>query len=113
MALIKEKILKNGITIEYWAAQPRYSVASQSTEIIMFGFLNEEARDNKAEPLDKVNIGHIDGHKSIEEVYTYMKASRMSELQIDYKLPEEAIQEMLKTYEPSETNWFADAEDLI
>ncbi len=95
MALLKNKTLNNGIEINYWVAQPRYNAISKSTEILMYGFLNQEARDEDMIQLDRVVLPPIEGHKTIEEVYAYVKESK--------KITNED--------EEIETNFFVDAED--
>jgi hypothetical protein len=100
MAIKKTKELTDGTSGEYWVAEVKNNMQTKKTEIRMLLYKDQATRDAGKLYMHKESVPSIDGvYLSGEEVYTAIKASRMSE---DIE-GEEAV----------EQNWFADAEDIL
>lgn len=99
MALKKEKQLENGLSGNYWVAEPRVNAITKQTEVIMLLFKDKEARDSGKTFILRERVSGIDGvYLTGEQIYSKIKESKKTE--ITEESPEQ-----------TETNWFADSED--
>lgn len=115
MALIKSKELSNGLSGEYWVAEPRIDMVNKNTNVIMLLFKDKEARDSGKKFILRERVDDIDGiYLTGEQVYAQVKTSNLivvtpaqdAVLDDSGEVVSPAVQEVTE-----ETNWFADAED--
>ena len=117
MALIKTKILSNGVSGEYWVAEPHTNIMTNKTDIIMLLFKDKAVRDSGKQFLERVRVDSLDGiYLTEEQVYTAIKASKKQINVIEPAVEEikdnkgNITQKAKKAVtEEVETNWFADA----
>ena len=109
MAVIKEKTNNQGVTYEYWVAQPQMSSKDKTTSVFMIGFKDKASRDEGTNFIEKVRIqGTIEKlYPTGEEVYAFVKRSVKRDTS---KIP---IGIRTEIPENGETNWYFDAEDDI
>lgn len=94
MAIQKTKILNSGVEGNYWVAEPRINMITKKTDVLMLLFKDKASRDAGKLFLERVKVDSIDGiYLTGEQVYTAIKASKL-------------VDEV-------ETNWFADAIDVL
>jgi hypothetical protein len=108
MAIKKIKELDNGTSGEYWVAQASNNMVSKQTDVLMLLFKDKASRDEGKTFLLRERVPSIDGiYLTGEQVYAGVKASNLVEV-------EPAI-EAVEDKEPvvEESNWFADAEDIL
>jgi hypothetical protein len=123
MAIIKSKELDTGASGEYWVAEPKINMLAKQTEVIMLLFKNKATRDAGKTFLYRMKVPVIEGiYLTGEQVYAGVKASRqvlVSEaieakdavVDDEGNIVEEAVEGKEAVYE--ESNWFADAEDVL
>lgn len=121
MALIKSKTLGNGVVGEYWVAEARNNMVDKNTNVIMLLYKDKASRDAGLKFLERQTFGNLDGvYLTGEQVYAAVKASRKQINVLEPAVEEvkdsegNIIQEAKDAVtEEVETNWFADATDLI
>jgi hypothetical protein len=95
MGLKKSKELRTGATGEYWVAEAKNNMVVGNTGVLMLLFKDKAARDEGKMFLERVSVDNVAGtYLNGEQVYDAVKIS---------KLDDQGV----------ETNWFADAEDIL
>ena len=121
MGLKKSKELDNGTVGEYWVAETHVNMMTKQTDVLMLLFKDKAARDSGKQFLERIRIDSLNGiYLTGEQVYTAVKASK-KQINIlepaveEIKDDEDNITQKAKeaVTEEVETNWFADAEDLV
>ena len=121
MALIKSKTLGNGFVGEYWVAEPRNNMVDKNTNVIMILYKDKASRDAGLKFLERQNFDNLDGiYLTGEQVYAAVKASKKRTNILEPAVEEIKDHEGNITQEAKdavteevETNWFADATDLV
>jgi hypothetical protein len=123
MAIKKIKELDNGTSGEYWVAQASNNMVSKQTDILMLLFKDKASRDEGKTFLLRERVPSVDGiYLTGEQVYAGVKISRMelvseaiiakdAVLDEEGNIVEEAVEGKDAVFE--ESNWFADAEDIL
>ncbi len=115
MALLKTKTSNLGVDITYWVASVNSSGKTKKSQIIMEGYISKESRNEKNNFIERRDEGILNiQYPTGEEVYTYLKTSRIIKEKVVDEDGKAVIGEDGKpTYTEVETNWFIDALDDI
>ena len=94
MAIIKEKVLDNGVSGNYWVVETSNDKQNEQTSVLMNLYVSKEVRELNKKPIYRQKLSNIVGtYLSGSTVYSIVKQSRI--------------------VDGIELNWFADATDDI
>jgi len=111
MAIKKQKTNNQGIVYEYFVAQAIPNIMTKKTQIILCGFLDQEARENGANFIERISFGEVDGlYLTGEQAYAEVKKSNIIKELIEVT-EEEKVEGYEEQFKDVETNFFVDAED--
>lgn len=105
IAIIKSKTNNQGVTYEYWVAQPMINSNNKTTSVLMLGYKDKQSREDGSSFIERIKVqGTIDKlYPTGKEIYEFAKRSIISEFSEEIEGDREIVKE--------EQNWFADAID--
>jgi len=114
MALVKTKTNDQGVTYNYWIATVNSSGKTKKSQIIVEGYVSKEVRNAGHNFIERRYEGYLNiQYPTGEEVYTYLKTSRITREKVVDKDGNIVLDENGNpSYTDKENNWFVDAEDI-